>query len=451
MVSGVAAASYPLTGKISIRDSAGKVKTQDLEVGGNFSFDVSEMQSPFMLRASGEAMDEHYVLHAAATNSDGDGHYNVNPITDLIVAKAVGQVAAGYFNGGNYSNLTYESLAKQETAVQARIQPLLSAAGVPENVDLRRHVVAKDESGIKAVLHVLAINVDQGRNEADLINRLNAQKLVEPLSLTAGSGSFNVDAQVAEILREMPSIAELIRQTVELDEKTQLAQVLAILHPDYLDNGETKEEFAKTIEAETYIKESKKLRYFQIKSYQHEALAVAITNEYVKSNKKGREIFHAPYFLYKRDHGGKWLAFGNRQTTNVISVRQRNVDLKDSYCLVNCDAIQLSLNAAFSNGEISDRIVKVIVYGPGLPTSGLVANQLRSESFKVLYWEFDIPNMVTNLNYTYLESKSSVYFYKNNPEVRAIGKWPVYKVELFDAEGKLLNNENETFSYFEAD
>ncbi|PHV09547.1 hypothetical protein CSQ89_21155 [Chitinimonas sp. BJB300] len=452
-VSGVAAASYPLVGKISIRDSAGKVKTQALQAGGSFSFDVSEMKSPFMLRASGEATDEPFVLHAAATNADGDGHYNVNPITDLIVAKAVGQTAAGYFDGGNYSNLTHESLTKQETAIQARIQPLLSAAGVPESVDLRRQAVAKDESGINAVLHVLEVKIDEVKHEVVLMNRLNGQKLIELLSQTTEVEGFKVDTDSAEVLREMPSIATIVKQHVELDYKTQGEQKLATLHPDFLDRGGNKDGYAKYIEFRRNFpnaeSDNDKLRYFQVKSFQDKALAITFTKASYSQNMSGNFVNQTLNYLFKKDANNNWLAFGGRPDVGILQVKEKKQSSEYS-CYKDCDFISLDLNQNYFISKNHDKYVKVVIYGPGLPKEGLVAQRNPRFYGFVKEWEFDSfkKNKYSSLLFG---SESEVHILRSNPELQLAGRWPIYKAETFTPGGALYATELKTLQHFEDD
>jgi len=89
VVSGVAAVGDPLSGQVSLKDSSNpsKLKTTVIDKDGLFAFDVSDMQAPYVLQATGSAAGENYKLHSFA---DGTGTANINPLSDVIVATAAG-------------------------------------------------------------------------------------------------------------------------------------------------------------------------------------------------------------------------------------------------------------------------------------------------------------------------------------------------------------------------
>ncbi|PHV12057.1 hypothetical protein CSQ89_07525 [Chitinimonas sp. BJB300] len=278
-ISGVATADTPLQGTIIIRDNIGTMKTATLQTDGHFSFDVSQMKSPFMLRAEGDANDEHFVLYSAATDADGNGHFNVNALTNLIVTKTVEQSAETYYQAGNYHNLSFESLNNQEAAVQARIQPLLTAADVPENINLRRQAYPDDWTGMHAVLQILDIQIDPAHNEAGLRNRLSGQILSEPLNNNAGNGTFNISTDITKVLQEMPSIASVIKQSVEYNHRTKL---MSIINPNYLNDGINRDAPPRNLDELKRIPDSWSSKpiflHFKIRSYHAGTLSVDIMN-----------------------------------------------------------------------------------------------------------------------------------------------------------------------------
>lgn len=89
VVSGVAAVGDPLSGQVSLKDSSSpsKLKTTVIGSDGSFAFDVTDMQAPYVLQATGSAAGENYKLHSFA---DGTGTANINPLSDVIVATAAG-------------------------------------------------------------------------------------------------------------------------------------------------------------------------------------------------------------------------------------------------------------------------------------------------------------------------------------------------------------------------
>jgi len=88
-VSGVAATGSPLVGQVTLRDSssAHKDKVTVIANDGSFSIDVSDMQAPFLLRASGTADGSRRTLYSFAGQP---GTANINPLSSAALAHAAG-------------------------------------------------------------------------------------------------------------------------------------------------------------------------------------------------------------------------------------------------------------------------------------------------------------------------------------------------------------------------
>jgi fibronectin type 3 domain-containing protein len=89
VVSGVAATGAPLAGETRIKDSSTPAREKTTVIGsdGSFAFDVSDMQGPFILRATGSAQGTNYTLYSFAEKS---GTANINPLSSALVANAAG-------------------------------------------------------------------------------------------------------------------------------------------------------------------------------------------------------------------------------------------------------------------------------------------------------------------------------------------------------------------------
>lgn len=97
VVSGTAAVGAPLSGQVSLKDSASPAQEKSTVIAsdGTFAIDVTGMKAPFVLQATGTADGTDYKLLSFA---EGAGTANINPLTDAIVACAVndgGTVSAG--------------------------------------------------------------------------------------------------------------------------------------------------------------------------------------------------------------------------------------------------------------------------------------------------------------------------------------------------------------------
>jgi fibronectin type 3 domain-containing protein len=88
-VSGVAATGAPLVGQVTLRDSsaARKDKVSVIANDGSYSIDVSDMQAPFLLKASGSSDGGRHTLYSFAGKP---GTANINPLSSAAVASAAG-------------------------------------------------------------------------------------------------------------------------------------------------------------------------------------------------------------------------------------------------------------------------------------------------------------------------------------------------------------------------
>lgn len=121
VVSGNASVGAPLVGKVSLKDSSSAplVRTTDTGDDGSFAIDVTGMQAPFILEASGNAAGNSYTLHSFA---DGPGTANVNPLCDAIVASAAGDDDASE----SYNHSDHDKLHKIRANLQATINVLMA-------------------------------------------------------------------------------------------------------------------------------------------------------------------------------------------------------------------------------------------------------------------------------------------------------------------------------------
>lgn len=176
-LSGTAAGGTAMVGNVLVTDSNGITKTAAIAANGQYTIDVSGMTGPFLLKASGKVGNTTVTYYSAATTADLGGTVNVTPFTDLIVSNIAAQLAVNYFsNPANMSTLgaliTPASLAAAETAMQAKLQPALTAMGLGSSVDLLHQAFAADHSGLDAVLDLVKVSTNTSTNVATLTNAL---------------------------------------------------------------------------------------------------------------------------------------------------------------------------------------------------------------------------------------------------------------------------------------
>jgi mono/diheme cytochrome c family protein len=120
VVSGNASVGAPLIGKVTLKDSSSTplVRTTDTGDDGSFAIDVTGMQAPFILEATGNAAGTDHTLHSFA---NGTGTANVNPLSDAIVASAAGDDDASE----SYNHSDHDKLHRISSNLQATVNTLL--------------------------------------------------------------------------------------------------------------------------------------------------------------------------------------------------------------------------------------------------------------------------------------------------------------------------------------
>lgn len=186
-LSGTAAAGAPIIGHVVVKDSAGVTRTTQIDANGSYTVEVTGLTAPFVLRAEGVAGGRTYVVHSAATAADVNGNINITPLTDLIVANIARQVAANYFDSGNFSTLSASELNTAEDGLQQRLQAVLSDLGVGASIDLLRSAFSANHTGLDAVLDVLRVSVDTATNRALITNVINNANITDDLTLSSDS------------------------------------------------------------------------------------------------------------------------------------------------------------------------------------------------------------------------------------------------------------------------
>ena len=186
-LSGTASAGAPIIGTVTIKDSATpfNTKTVTIAADGKYTVPVTGLTAPFMLRADGTAGGTTYSLYSAAASADVNGTINVTPLTDLIVANIAGQIASNFFTAGNFSTLTTAALTAQEIALRARLQPILTAAGVAGSIDLLRASFAADHTGLDKALDALRVTINPATATATITSIIDNQQITDNLASQA--------------------------------------------------------------------------------------------------------------------------------------------------------------------------------------------------------------------------------------------------------------------------
>ena len=162
-VRGVAATGSPLAGQVTLRDSssARKDKVTVIADDGSFSIDVSDMQAPFVLKATGTADGARRVLYSFA---EGAGTANVNPLTNAALAHAAGvDDPAAVFDRPDAATLERirSRMPDSVATLRTKIMPLLVAFDVGAR-DPHKQFFAADHDGLDGMFDNVRIVLSNG-------------------------------------------------------------------------------------------------------------------------------------------------------------------------------------------------------------------------------------------------------------------------------------------------
>ncbi|SAI65598.1 Uncharacterised protein [Bordetella ansorpii] len=190
-ISGTVASGLAMIGTVTVKDALGVTKTVDIGENGSYEVDVTGMTAPFVFRAEGTVGGRRTILHSAAIAADARGTINITQLTDLIVANIAGQLAANYFDAGNFGTLSVDELNAEVAGLKAKLLPVLQAMGVEDSIDLLRTSFTPQSSALDKALDVLSINYADG--VASITNLVTQQKIEDAL-LTKAAQEANAPA-----------------------------------------------------------------------------------------------------------------------------------------------------------------------------------------------------------------------------------------------------------------
>lgn len=370
-LSGTAAAGAPIIGRVIVKDSAGVTRTTQIDANGSYTVEVSGLTAPFVLRAEGVAGGRTYVVHSAATAADVNGNINITPLTDLIVANIARQVAANYFDSGNFSTLSASELNTAEDGLQQRLQAVLSDLGVAGSIDLLRSAFSADHTGLDAALDVLRVSVDTATNTALITNVVNNANITDDLTLSSDSSLLD-STGTARGLSDWDSIrarfasleAAFATGLPAANDPLLLAQ---FDQAGFLEDGRDLAEFLGNITSDP---ENVGLRFTSLSPVNLTPASATQNGRAVVVFSIGERI--SPYHdwtmtgIYDNTTGGtNWLLAGNQRIADVY-VGPRSIFGFDSS---NRARIQSGI-LFYIGSNPAGNIDYAVVTGPGLPASG---------------------------------------------------------------------------------
>lgn len=370
VVSGTAAAGAPLKGTVTVKDSKGAVKSVDIGTDGGYQVDVTDMTPPLLFRAQGTVGGRTYVLHSAASAEDlsSNATINVTPFTDLIVANIAQQVAANYFENGNFSGLTQEQLNAGQNALRERLQTVLSALGVESSIDLLRTSFAADHSGIDAALDLLRVTVDPNTQVATITNLLNNEAITDDLTrrddataLANVSGVMEGATDLQRIVALFSAVSDMFAGDLPSEE-----QVSPYVDENFLDNDDDK---AALIVDITTDEEMEGLAWTNLVIDRLDPAEGFATVSF--DLMRGSTVVERVVDFQLRREGEAWLLYGNRLPFDI----ELYAHAVKTFYGSDVPNIQTGIEPWVEDNDLDNNggtVTHMVVRGPGFPADGLV-------------------------------------------------------------------------------
>lgn len=379
---GVAAAGSPIIGQVTVKDSSAppKTKTVDIAADGGYSIDVSGMTAPFGLRADGHVGGREYHLYSAATSGDVGETINITPFTDLIIANIANSIAGNYFSGEAYHALTAEELDAAEAAMQAILQPILSAVGLDASLDLLRMSFDADHQGLDGVLDVMQVSVDPDTAIARIRSIINDATVEIDLAGGEVAGAFNAGdgAAVAEGMTDLQKISQGFATFCNLYDGRYPSEnnstLLGLFEDEgFLEDGLGLDAFLGDITNNPGLI-GIQFTALRIVELDPDAGTALVAFETVLD---GMTLRDAPSFFYMKRVGSSWKMWGNQRIAALFiePVAYRYATAPTSI------ETGMNFNVRDDGGRGIDYAV---VKGPGLPAQGvLLVKDISRDEFLV--------------------------------------------------------------------
>jgi hypothetical protein len=242
-ITGTAAAGAPIAGIVNVKGANGETATADIGTDGKFSLDVTGLTAPYILYAEGMVGGKSVRLYSSGVAT---GTINITPVTDFIVRQALAGDAETAYTDWDGTQVTADSLAAAETAVQEQLQPVLDATGVASGVDLVTTPFNADSTGVDQALDCLDITYDAAGTTATVTNDLTGSTYTDDVTDATDDASAGLPASDANdttaALTDGEAIAAVWDSLTALYATTPAsadieAWLTANLSADHLDGG----------------------------------------------------------------------------------------------------------------------------------------------------------------------------------------------------------------------
>lgn len=401
-LSGTVAAGAPLVATVVVKDANGEIRSVTTDLAGSYSIDVTGLTPPLVLRAEGCTPAQCYTVHSAiADTAIGDNIVNLTPLTDLIISGTASTLARSYFESGDFSNLSAETLAIEEANLQARLQAVLDVLGVGAGVDLLYELFSADHTGLDAALDILLVTVDTATNVATITNLLTNESITDDLTTT--TDNTDPGLTITDGISSNLTALEAITAALDgFDAYLALHPDDWLTHPDlalylyedrWLDYGENYTQFI----SETVFPLGLRLASWALLSLDESLGEAKIAYRVVQAT---GAIYQDTWWVFFDPTSNTWKMAGNQHKADIsVEAKAELFRLYDPNTGVTTDSIRSGIDIyIYDTGLYSPQsIAGAVVNGPGVDNAIILIDTEDLDGYQLVSWN---TNMTDNAEYT---------------------------------------------------
>lgn len=382
-LTGTAATGAPITGYVNVRDSAGSDKQASIGSDGAYSIDLADMTAPFILEADGVANGRSVKLYSAATSADLGSTVNVTPLTNVIVANAIGEnpATSGLQNAvTKAASLTSAALSSHGQSLHTALSSVYTGLGVAGTIDPRTQSFSADHTGADAVLDLLDVSIS-GSTATIAYGGTSGTTITSDVTTGTYSGDIAATTLSADktVLDEIKTYFQNYTSLLAITRTESQVQEFAITDTsdfkDYGDNLADYKTYMAGTETDSAVLELESIEELDTTSSPQTAKVHFLLK------KVGRNPWPSTYYLIRNGTAGSnnttaWRTRGDQDPYGFeISASFNKFDRRDIGSTTIAESkyrvgmwMELKITNAVAQHPTTDHIV---VTGTGLPAGGV--------------------------------------------------------------------------------
>ncbi len=254
ILSGVAATGIPISGTITLKDSNGaQLGPITTDFDGGYSFDVTGLTPPFLLRAEWSSDSQTYRLFSVATSP---GNIHINPFTNLALMLSANSDPSLIFGAEgakpDTSRISEESIAAAFAIIKTALAPILNYYGIDDFNPMTGSYTATPDNKLDAMLDLINIKVENG--VLTITNKLTgsvigSSRLGDLPQIMMDTTKLADKSDLTDI-REITQFVGLLCSVMNLGAELTISKVDPLFFPDPsygTSNGHTRAQDVKSI------------------------------------------------------------------------------------------------------------------------------------------------------------------------------------------------------------